>query len=261
MLVGRRVGEDLGLEDRSLPLADVGTVDARDQPPFDGLDTDDAGVVVVHTGVEGISNADRTPYTALSSVVTDPAPSTTPAPPLADQDTISALSTGDLIDRYAAGVHSLDPRLLHATDEQASTYLRPEAGAGRWSCRALVVHLADSEMVLIHRMRRIACEEKPVLAIWDEDTFIDACVSDGSEGQPPPPVAGAIGTIHSLRLWTRDWLGTLSTEAYERTGLHPERGAVSLRDILEYSAWHIEHHALFLRKKLDLLLGPDHGGA
>ncbi len=172
------------------------------------------------------------------------------------RDELLALPSGQLIDRYANGVNTLDARLLELDAGHLGTYLRPESGAGRWSCRALIVHLADSEMVLVHRMRRIVCEDRPLLALWDEDSFIDAAVCDGGGAgtKEPPPLAGAIGTIHTLRMWTADWLRTLSEEALDREGLHPESGAVSVREILAYSAWHLEHHGAIMRSKIDLFL-------
>ena len=188
-------------------------------------------------------------------IVNDSSPTLHGSPDLGpDRDEIRSLPPDALTERYARGVEALDARLLRADDEQLSTYFRPEAGVGRWSCRALVAHLADSEMVLVHRARRVACEERPMLHYWDEDSFIDACVSDGAEGRPAPPIAGAVGTIHTLRLWTADWLRSIAPDAWSRVGLHTEKGEQSLRDIMDYSTWHLEHHALILRRKLDLML-------
>ena len=170
-----------------------------------------------------------------------------------DRDEIRALDTESLIERYASGVDSLDPRLLSATDEQASAYFRPEAGIGRWSCRALVVHLADAEQVLVHRMRRVVCEERPVLALWDEDAFIDACVCDGDDAHPAPPVAGAVGVIHATRLWTREWLRSLAPEAWDRVGLPPATSELTQHDLVTYSTWHLEHHSAILARKLDAM--------
>ncbi|MEM1423739.1 MAG: DinB family protein, partial [Planctomycetota bacterium] len=151
-----------------------------------------------------------------------------------DIEPIRALPVPDLIDRYALGVHAIDTRLLTATDEQASAYFRPGAGIGRWSCRALVVHLADAEQVMVHRMRRTVCEDRPLLAVWDQEAFIDACVCDApatsaDHPAPAPPVAGAVGVIHATRLWTRDWLSSLPGDAFDRVALHPESGELTLR--------------------------------
>lgn len=172
-------------------------------------------------------------------------PDTSPSPNL-----FQPLSTTGLIDRYAAGTQLIERRLLDLDDEQADTYFRPEAGVGQWSCRALVGHLADAEVVLVHRMRRTLAEDQPLLTIWDEDAFIDAQLYTARAGR----IAGFIATIHTLRLWTSEWLRSLDPPSWERVALHPEAGEQSLRDQLVKTTWHFEHHIWFLRRKLQLLL-------
>ena len=90
-----------------------------------------------------------------------------------------------------------------------------------------------------------------MLAIWDEDAFLDSGIYDG----PGNPAAAFVATIHTLRLWTGRWLVALSPDQLERRVLHPERGELTVRSIVEYAAWHLEHHGWFLRAKLDLLVG------
>jgi len=171
-------------------------------------------------------------------------------------EAIKGLGVGALVERFAGGVMHLERRLLEAEDEQLDTAFRGESGVGRWPCRVLVGHLADSEMVLVHRMRRIVAEESPVLAVWDEHGFIDGGVYEGREGAGPPAVAGFVAVVHTLRKWTAEWLGGLPGAAWSRRGLHPERGEVRLRDVVDYDTWHLEHHAWYLSRKLEVLLGP-----
>ncbi|HVZ94708.1 MAG TPA: DinB family protein [Phycisphaerales bacterium] len=209
--------------------------------------------------------------------------SASPKPDLKD---FFALPIPDLVERFATGSSRLDSRLLKLDNEQLDTFFRPEADVGRWSCRVLVGHIADADLVFIHRMRRTVAEDHPVLAPFDEDAFIDAGLyqpSVASErgtvplqasglgpttaAQPsaaPPtsrkphtnlPIAGFVAVIHTLRLWHADWLRTLSNEAFRRTALHPQRGEQTVQTILVYDTWHLEHHAWFLDRKLDRLLG------
>ena len=170
-----------------------------------------------------------------------------------------ALPLADLIDRYAAATTVIERRVLDLDDEQADTHFRPEAGVGRWSCRVLLGHLADAEAVFCHRMRRTVAEERPVLAVWDEDAFIDAGLY-GAERGAPPRLAGFVAVIHTVRVWTAEWLRTLGEPAFDgRLALHPERGELSLRDQLDTAVWHLDHHAWFLSAKLERLLGPSEG--
>jgi hypothetical protein len=59
-----------------------------------------------------------------------------------------------------------------------------------------------------------------------------------------------------MRMWSYQWLTGLSPEQFQRVALHPERGEQSVRTILSYAIWHLEHHARFLQMKLDRMLGP-----
>ena len=180
-------------------------------------------------------------------------PAATQAP---DRKAIAALSSSELIERYARGSDCFERRTLELTDAQQDTAFRPEAGVGRWSCRILVGHVADAELVFAHRMRRAVGEDNPVLALWDENAFIDSGLYAGPKGGSDRPIAGSVAVIHTLRLWTADWLRTLTEAQWRRQALDPEYGALTVRDILVTAVWHLEHHAWYLSRKLENLLGP-----
>lgn len=184
-----------------------------------------------------------------------PAPGTPPPGP----DALSGLSPADLRARFAVGVENLDRRVLELPDDLLDTAFLPDAassgaglGIGRWPARVLVGHLADAEVLFVHRMRRTVAEDSPVLALMEEDAFIDA----GLYG-PKAPVAGFVAVIHTLRTWTAQWLETLTDDQWTRRALHPQRGEQTLRRIVEYDTWHLEHHAAILRRKIDRVLGGD----
>lgn len=169
---------------------------------------------------------------------------------------VQALEPAVMIDRFAQGSSLIERRLLDLTDAQLDTCFRPEANIGRWSCRMLLGHIADADLVFVHRMRRAVAEENPVLAVWDENAFIDSGIYGDETNGKRLPVAGNVALIHTLRLWAADWLRTLDASALERKALHPERGPQSVKLILTYATWHLEHHAWFLSKKLERFLGP-----
>jgi hypothetical protein len=179
-----------------------------------------------------------------------------PAPPAPTRQSILALSAADLIDRYAHGCDRFERRTLQLTDSQQDTAFRPEVGIGRWSCRILLGHIADAELVYTHRMRRAVAEESPVLAVWDENAFIDSGLYASATGGSNRPIAGSVALIHTVRLWTADWLRSLQPAGFERRALHPEAGPLTVHAILVTATWHLEHHAWFLSRKLEHLLGP-----
>ncbi|MDX2115471.1 MAG: DinB family protein [Planctomycetota bacterium] len=166
-----------------------------------------------------------------------------------------AMETGELVERFVRGTERLDRRVLELSDAEQDTFFREEAGVGRWSCRVLVGHLADADIVFVHRMRRMVAEENPVLAAWDEDAFLDAGLYQPRDASKKLPVAGSVAMIHTARLWCGDWLRTLEAAQFGRRGLHPQRGEQTVRVVLEYATWHLEHHGWYLRKKVEKLRG------
>src|ERR1043166_7965282 len=158
------------------------------------------------------------------------------------REAVAALPDGELISRYRRGLEAFDVRIFELSDDQLDAAFLPDADVGQWPVRVLVGHLADAELAFTHRMRRAVAEENPVFAAWDENAFIDAGLYRGGQH----PIGGFVATIHTLRRWTSDWLATLSPEQLARRAMHPERGPQTVREILVYATWHLEHHARFL---------------
>jgi hypothetical protein len=172
-----------------------------------------------------------------------------------------------LVMRYRRGIEYIDRRVFDLTEEQLDAAFLPDAAVGQWPVRVLLGHLADAELVFSHRMRRIIGEDKPVLGLFDENSFIDSMIyGNGPKKYAADPEAdharvmsalgGPLAVVHTLRQWTGQWLLTLAPDQWKRIALHPEKGEQSVKRILAYSTWHLEHHAKFLTQKLDKVLGP-----
>ena len=169
---------------------------------------------------------------------------------------IAASPTTELVNRYRAAVGLIDRRLMEMADDDLDQAFLPDAGVGRWPIRVLMGHLADAEMVQIHRMRRAVAEPGAVLGLWDEHAFID-CDMYGKEGQVRSPIAGFCAMVYTTRQWAGEWLATLTDEEWQREIMHPENGAMSTRDLLVYTIWHFEHHLGFLQAKVSKLMGEE----
>lgn len=159
-------------------------------------------------------------------------------------------STAELIAKYRVGMENFDRRVFELSGAQLDTAFLPDAGVGRWPVRVLLGHLADAELVFTHRMRRAVGEENPVVALWDEDAFVESGIYSGAS------IAGFIAAIHTMRRWTAEWLSGLSEQQMTRKIMHPEKGEQTVHQVLVYATWHMEHHAEFLRRKVEKMLGP-----
>lgn len=176
---------------------------------------------------------------------------------LPDLAEIRALDTASLVSRLRIGVEHFDPRVFELSDEQLDTAWLPEAGCGRWPIRVLLGHLADAEIVNAHRVRRAFGEQRPTLAVWDENAFIDSGLYGCTDATAfRPPIGGDIAAIHTTRSWMVAMLFQLEDHHWQRQALHPERGPISIRDIVDYNCFHLENHAVYLNAKVYKLLGP-----
>jgi hypothetical protein len=196
-----------------------------------------------------------------------PGPGVSKLPALETARQFKAMPIPELLHRYRKGIENFDRRIFWLNAAQLDQAFLPEADVGRWPVRVLLGHLADAEIVFTHRMRRAVGEDNPVLSVWDENAFIDNAIYGGSDPEGLSPeaahdrvvraVGGAVAMIHTTRAWTGDWLLSLRPEQFDRVALHPERGGESVKQMLAYATWHLEHHARYLACKLDRLVGPD----
>jgi len=163
-------------------------------------------------------------------------------------ESFTGLSLGDLCKRYAGGTTYLDKRVLDLPPQSLDQEFNAESGLGLWSCQTVLGHLADAELAFVHRMRRIHAEEGPRFSVWDENAFVARGLYKTRD-----PGHGAWmfwEALQTLRKWTAVWLSELAEADFARTGVHPERGEQTLRVVLEYAAWHMEHHGWFLNRKV-----------
>jgi hypothetical protein len=160
------------------------------------------------------------------------------------------MPTDMLLKRMMVGVQNFDPRVLKMDDAKLDTFFQPDAGVGRWSCRVLLGHLADAEIVYLHRMRKVMAEDKPMLQNWDEDAFVDRGLYGTPQTGSKFPIGAYVATIYTLRKWLADWIPTLSEADMARSGMHPMRGELSIRTMLESTTYHVEHHAWYLNAKV-----------
>ncbi len=129
---------------------------------------------------------------------------------------------------------ALSRALAGLTDVQLDAPYRP----GGWSPRQIVHHLADSHMNAFIRLKLGLTEDNPTIKPYEEQTWADT--PDGRD----TPVALSMSIIEGLHARWAHLLRSLDTTAFDRTIQHPERGPMSLCDLLQLYAWHGNHHTV-----------------
>ena len=143
------------------------------------------------------------------------------------------------ISLYAAG----STILRKAVEGVAQQKLNIRIAPGTWSIQEVVVHMIDSDLAATHRMRRIAAEEMPLLVSYDEDAFIARLAAEKTD------IAEALDLFAANRTFTARWLRTLESSVFARSGIHTQRGKVTLGEILAIYTHHLEHHMVFIEGK------------
>jgi len=106
-----------------------------------------------------------------------------------------------------------------------------------WSARDVIIHLADAELVAAVRFRLVVAEEGAALPAYDPDLWKRRLHYLWRDPE------GAIALFQQLRYASAELLAQCDAATWERSGIHPERGVMTLADLLELYASHAEEHA------------------
>ena len=139
----------------------------------------------------------------------------------------------ETMERFRRGPELLAVALTGVYGEEIDFTTAP----GKWSIRQLTAHLADTELVAAHRMRQVIAEEQPKLMAFDQDAW----ARNLDYGRRLPKQS--LETFRRQRAENYELLKALPETAFERTGMHSERGAISLAQMLATFAGHVESHA------------------
>lgn len=107
----------------------------------------------------------------------------------------------------------------------------------------MVCHLVDSEQAWCHRMKRVIAEDKPLLIGYDESRFTAAL------GYHQHDLKSELALLEGMRLQMVLILRGLPESAWVRTGVHSERGLITLEEMLEAEVDHVYHHIRHIIEK------------
>jgi len=137
-----------------------------------------------------------------------------------------------LIAQYQDGYRVIADALVRITPEELDA--RP--GAGKWTARQIVHHLADSEMTAAVRFRLLVAEDRPAIKGYDQDRFADRLHYER-------PHEASLELFRAARASTVELMGCLSEADWLREGTHTEVGRFGLDTWLGIYASHAHRHA------------------
>jgi hypothetical protein len=107
---------------------------------------------------------------------------------------------------------------------------------GKWSIREIVSHLADGEVILGSRYRLVAAHDRPAIPGYDQDLFVERL------GVGNATTEELLADFEMARAVNLGLLLRLPEEAFERVGIHSERGEESIATMVAMYAGHDRIH-------------------
>jgi hypothetical protein len=137
-----------------------------------------------------------------------------------------------LLAEYEAGPDHIEGALAGVP----ASLLDIRPGPDAWSIHEIIVHLSDAEIVGSDRIRRALADEGARLPAFDESAWGDR-LHYATRDLPT-----ALETFRALRRANADLLRRVSDEDWNRTGLHSDRGPMTLIEIVQGYVGHVEYH-------------------
>jgi uncharacterized damage-inducible protein DinB len=136
------------------------------------------------------------------------------------------------IDQIAHVPAALTTAVAGLTDAQMNTPYRD----GGWAPRQIVHHLADSHMNAFIRCKLGMTEDNPTIKPYSERDWAE------TDDARVAPAAWSLAIIEGLHGRWVQCLRSWDETTFGRTVQHPERGPMTLGDLVQLYAWHGHHH-------------------
>ncbi len=158
-------------------------------------------------------------------------------------------STALLLKTYTEGSN----RLRHCLEGLTEVDLKAKPIPEKWSIAEIIIHLADGEMIGSCRIRQAYTNHAGPFPYYDQAVWAD---SMRYQNQSVEFINLNLEMFDILRKTTANLLTGFNEADWAKTGLHPERGEMTIRGLLELYADHSERHIEQILKRRNLLGKP-----
>jgi len=159
-------------------------------------------------------------------------------------------------------------RMTRTTDDvadairgQSEAVLVRRPDAKNWAPKEVVCHLRDTEELFLLRLEMIAAMDEPLLAAAGMGARVMTLKPDGQPAAPDRwaedrqyirnDAGEALAAFRRRREETLAHLSSLTPEQWQRGGIHPRSGRMSVGDFVTMMAWHDDNHLDQLRRALE----------
>ena len=120
-----------------------------------------------------------------------------------------------------------------------------DQGPDYFTLREVLAHLADWEPIWLERIQRIVQEDMPVLPNIDEGKMAEL------NGYKTTPVDVSLTNFTTGRVALVEYLQSLPDDAFMRSGVRPEVGTITIKDIATLVLAHDTYHIAQLARYTD----------
>lgn len=147
----------------------------------------------------------------------------------------AAYDSRDLIQAFAAGPKRLRYSIIDLDDAELMARPRP----GKWSIKEIVPHVTDSEVQATFRIKMVLAQPGITWPVYDQDIWVKA---HDYQNLVQREFQDSLCLFQALRAVTTPLLVNAAPEDWQKQGVHPEFGVMTLRNLLELYADHSERH-------------------
>src|SRR5436190_8591020 len=132
-------------------------------------------------------------------------------------------SLAALLDTYANDAGNLSKSIAGLSREDLLAFPVP----GTWSIQQIVLHLADSDLILADRMKRVIAEDNLLIIGFSETKYAARLHYDAQDATI------AVDIFAKNRRLMSGLLRRLPESDFQRVGIHNERGKLTLTDLVK----------------------------